>query len=280
MKLFTCFLITAWKTCSYIWHSILLKGLSFSKTFPHYSCYLILCNIVLLQIVNVCFPYSSKNVVKVDLNEAMRHSKMCIFRLSELATNAPGRSENDSSTQVDISAGTCSYHSSRWCGQSMHRGWNHVQLSSSRFMLGKNLFPVMLSLSQVKRSIPIKISKESVPCWAFRTLGERKKIIWKTCNWYINVKIFYLVGSANVDTRINNSFSWKVKNGKFSIISPFVEHTEFVTGKVRCSCSLIFHQLSGKGHDINILETSYAGATKKIPSENNLEKDFCHTIFF
>lgn len=102
----------------------------------------------------------------------------------------------------------------------------------------------------------------------------------KNLSWYINVKIFYLAGLPNLDTKTNNSFACKVKNGTFSIISPFVEHTEFVIGKARCSCSLIFHQLSGKGHDINILATSYAGATKKILSENNLEKDFSHTIFF
>lgn len=148
------------------------------------------------------------------------------------------------------------------------------------FMSGKKQFPVMHSLSQVKHSTPIKISKESVPCWAFSTLDERQKTTWEAYLHILMYKIFYLTQSPNLDTNINNYFPWKVKNVKFAIISPFAEHTEFIIDKARCSSSLIFHQLSGKEHHMNILPTSYTGTTKKVPSENSLENKFCHTVFF
>lgn len=73
----------------------------------------------------------------------------------------------------------------------------------------------------------IKISKESVPCWAFSTLLERLKMIWTTYLILMS-KIFYLTQTPNLDTSNNNYFYWEVKISKFSNISPFVQHTESV----------------------------------------------------
>lgn len=57
----------------------------------------------------------------------------------------------------------------------------------------------------------------------------------------------------------------------FQTFHPLVQHTGFIIDKVRWLSSLIFHQLSGKRHDITFPATSYAEVTKEVPSENNLE---------
>lgn len=134
----------------------------------------------------------------------------------------------------------------------------------------------------------IKVSNESVQCWAFKTLVENQEIIWSMVykcrnnipSSYINIQnfLFDMGWSPHLDTSKKNYFYLDVKNSKFSHASPcesshrvfsrcdpaLYNILSFFTDKVRWPSSLTFYQLTGKGHHITILATSpYTGVDQK-----------------
>lgn len=74
----------------------------------------------------------------------------------------------------------------------------------------------------------IKVSNESVQCWAFKTLVENQEIIWNMvykcrnniASSYIQNFLFDMGWSPHLDTNKKNYFYLDVKNSKFSNASP------------------------------------------------------------